>query len=222
MDGSERVRPVVRECTLTSSGDDAINITGACRPAFLQCAAQGKVCSLEALDTSKPELQRCSFEGGEGQGIRADCTSQVTLTDCSIKGNKEDGIVAMGNADVSMFSCQIASNSGAGIDGSGSARVTASACTICDNGAGVMLWDSSCGHFCDSNITAGPDASLAFLVDAGVPSPLMRNCHFEGFIHGSDEVLAQVEEGMNRHDGYDRASSNSLFPPAKPPFNVRE
>ena len=187
--GDERVKPLIENCVIKSSGGDGIALGGQAAPTFRNCIVTGKKSSVRTYANAVPTLIDCNITAAEMQGVLAMKTSRVILHGCAIQANKEDGVVAMESANVVMTKCLVQDNLGPGVDVSQKAKVVLNDCEIDANVGGLWLWDDAVAYATKCTMNGGK--SHAVLIDTRARAHC-RVCDIVGVVHASDAAMAAV------------------------------
>jgi len=187
--GDERVKPLIENCIIKSSGGDGIALGGQASPTFRNCIITGKKSCVRVYAKAAPTLIDCNITAADLQGVLAMKTSRVILHGCAIQANKEDGVVAMESANVVLTKCLVQDNLGPGIDVSQNAKAVLTDCEIDANVGGLWLWDDAAAHATRCSMNGGK--SHAVLIDTNARANC-RACDILGTVHASETAMRAV------------------------------
>ena len=181
--GDARVKPLIENCLIRSSGGDGVAIGGKSAPTFRNCKIMGNKSAIRAYGRSNPTFVDCNVTLATLQGVLAMKESRVIMHACMVQANEEDGVVAMEQANVVMNKCIIQDNKGPGVDVSDKAKVIMNDCEIDANVGGLWLWDEANAHAVACNIKGGTSHAVLIDVDARA---VCRKCDIVGVVHASE------------------------------------
>ena len=204
--GDHLVQPVVENCRITCSGDDAVNVAGKAAPFFRRCNFSARKCCVKVMDSCAPEFLDCRMADSEHQGLKAFDAATPTLRRCLIKGNGEEGVVVMDRAAAHLHDCIIEGHGAPAVDVSDAARAYLDRCVLRDNVGGLWLWDKSRAEVRESRLEGGK--SFAVLADAGARATVGGST-VEGTVHATEEAWEGI---YNESNAFEDAARTAELP----------
>lgn len=212
VDGPATVAPLIEQCIIKCSGDNAVDVGGGASPLLRGCTITGKKCGVMAFGTSRPRLEACMVEKCGEQGVRAMENACVEALQTTVRDCAEDGVVVCGSAAVKLVACTIQGNKGPGVDCSDAAKAEISGGSIVGNVGGVWLWGNSSAAMDGVRLDGGP--AQVILADGGT-TPSASKCSIKGTVHATD---AAWEGLFGRGNTFLDPEQPTDFPPEEGPF----
>ncbi|DBB01102.1 hypothetical protein WJX77_003106 [Trebouxia sp. C0004] len=188
--GTDKVCPVIQNCTISCSGDDCVNVSGRAQPNFSKCSMNGRKCGLRAFGHSISKLRQCVISECGQQACKASDAAAVNMIECQLKKNLEECIVGMSSSSITLNNCCLQSSEGPAIDMTGTSVLHMCNGSVQDCIGGVWLWEQSSCDLDRLNLHGG--ASYAISIDKSCKAQL-KGCYINGSLHMDDAAWQSVQ-----------------------------
>ncbi|KAK9828720.1 hypothetical protein WJX72_001708 [[Myrmecia] bisecta] len=210
--GPKEVQPLIEDCIIRCSGDDAVNVCGTVAPLFRRCTLQGRKCGVRAFDATSAVFESCIIEECGKQGVLAMARARPRFKGCRMCKHEAECVVGMDSSHVQLIDCELCDSQGPGIDLSSRAQLTMTAGCVTRNVGGVWCWDVAKAVLSDVALDGGK--SLVVLAQDEA-QPQMKECH----ITGNLRATRQAWEGMPaQHNTIMEGERLTFLPPEDGPF----
>ncbi|DBA69639.1 TPA: hypothetical protein ACH3X2_012700 [Trebouxia sp. C0005] len=213
--GTHKVGPVIRNCTISCSGDDCVNVSGKAQPNFLNCNMNGRKCGLCASGRSISKLHQCIISECGQQACKASDAAVVNMTECQLKKNREECIVGMSSSSITLNNCCLQSSGGPAVDMIGTSVLRMSYGSVQDCVGGIWLWEQSSCALDRVHLHVG--SSYAILIDKSCKVQ-MKGCCINGSLHMDDEAWQSVQQKNADSNTFMAAKATVYWPFEEGPF----